>query len=156
MHRRFTPLRVAPTPAPSHLSQPFGIVIPTGAPDPDFLLRAAGVFPSRNYSNLSHPSRLVIPNEVEGSAVRPAARSTSSWKATRRNHPCPSICRSSSAPEATIQRAVLDGFRYVAYGDGGLCVEISDGASHFHYPVMGSRTQALLLHSPLQKPFSFR
>jgi hypothetical protein len=43
--------------------------------------------PSRNHSNLSHPSPLVIPNEVEGSAVRPAALSNPSWEATRMNHP---------------------------------------------------------------------
>src|ERR1700678_3348263 len=80
----------------------------------------------------------------------------SSWKATRRNHPCPSICRSSSAPEAAVEGAILNGFRNVAYGYAGLCVEISNGASDFQYAVVGSRTQTLLLHSPLQKPLGFR
>ena len=63
---------------------------------------------------------------------------------------------SPSAPEAAVKRAVLDGFRYVAYGDCGLCVEISNGASDLQYPVMRSRTQALLLHRPLQKTLGFR
>jgi hypothetical protein len=48
-----------------------------------------GFFPSRNHANLSHPSPLVIPTVVEGSAVRPAALSNPSWEATRRNHPLP-------------------------------------------------------------------
>ena len=61
-----------------------------------------------------------------------------------------------SAPEASVEGAVLYGLRNVAYGDGELCVEISDGASDFQYPVVCSRTQTLLLHSPLQQPFGFR
>ena len=40
-------------------------------------------FPSRNHSNLSHPSPLVIPTVVEGSALRPAALSNPSWEETR-------------------------------------------------------------------------
>ena len=40
----------------------------------------SGFFPSRNHSNLSHPSPPVIPSEAEGSAVRPAALSNPSWE----------------------------------------------------------------------------
>jgi hypothetical protein len=47
----------------------------------------AVLFASTNNSHLSHPSCLVIPSEAEGSAVRPAALSNTSWKASRRNHP---------------------------------------------------------------------
>jgi hypothetical protein len=39
-----------------------------------YLHRHSYFVPSRNESNLSHPSPLVIPKRSEGSAVRPAAR----------------------------------------------------------------------------------
>ena len=61
-----------------------------------------------------------------------------------------------SAPETAIQRAVLDGFRDMAYGDARLGIEVRNGASDLQYPVVRACAQALLLHGSFQQTFGLR
>src|SRR5271170_5445692 len=42
-------------------------------------------------------------------------------------------------PEAAVERAVLDGFCNVAYGNVWPCIEICDGAGDLQYAVVGAR-----------------
>src|SRR5580692_383761 len=44
----------------------------------------------------------------------------------------------------------------MAHGNGGLSIEVRNGASDFQYPVVRPRAQALLLHRSLQQAFGFR
>jgi hypothetical protein len=62
----------------------------------------------------------------------------------------------SSTPEATIQRAVLNRLSNMPHRNPGLGIEVSDGTSDLQYPVVRSRAQALLLHSALQQTFRLR
>ncbi len=61
-----------------------------------------------------------------------------------------------STPETTIQRAVLNRLRNMPHRDPGLSIEVSDGTSDLQYPVVRSCAQALLLHGPFQQTFRFR
>jgi hypothetical protein len=62
----------------------------------------------------------------------------------------------SSAPEASIQRAVLNRLRNMPHRNPRLGIEVGNGTSDLQYPVVRSRAQALLLHGPFQQTFRFR
>jgi hypothetical protein len=87
----------------------------------------------------------VIPSEAEGFAVHGLVLELFF-----------SVPSENLAPEAAVEGAVLNGFRDMAYGDGGLSIEVRNGAGDLQYPIVRARTQALLLHRSLQQTFGFR